>query len=110
MTEQLRVEKLKEILSDQAFVEKLLGMETAQEVQKALKDKGVEMTVEEIEEVQNQLLRMGEEADELKKDQLKNVAGGNPVAAAAGVVGAFVGVAALVINIVSITTRRRIRW
>ena len=76
MTEQERVKKLEEILADQEFVKKLLGIETAEEVQQALKEKGVELSLEEINEIHRQIIQQLESGEELDKEQLKNVAGG----------------------------------
>ena len=43
----MNMEKMKEVFSDEAFVKSLFELETAAEVQAALKEKGVELTEEE---------------------------------------------------------------
>lgn len=50
-------EKLMEVFSDKQFVESLFKMDTPQEVQKALSEKGVDVTVEEIEQARELLIR-----------------------------------------------------
>ncbi len=84
MTEQERVKKLEEIFADQEFVKKLLGIETAEEAQQALKEKGVDLSLEEINEIHKQMIQQLEGGEELDKEQLKNVAGG------CGVIGSAV--------------------
>ena len=44
----MNIEKIKEIFADEAFVKGLFELETAAEVQAALKEKGAELTEEEI--------------------------------------------------------------
>ena len=41
-------QKIKEIFSDEIFVKSLLNLETAEEVQAALTEKEIELTVDEI--------------------------------------------------------------
>ena len=53
----MNLERIKEILADEAFVKGLLVLETAQEVQEALSQKGVELTVEDIELIADLLNR-----------------------------------------------------
>ena len=68
-------EKLaKEIFSDKEFVKSLLLMETPKEVQSALKEKGLELTVEDILQIREMCNRA--DAEELSEDELENVAGG----------------------------------
>ena len=76
MTDEQRAEKLKEVLSDQAFAVKILELGTAEEVQQALKAKGVELSVEEINALREEILRQAEGGEELDKDCLKAVSGG----------------------------------
>ncbi len=66
-------EQLKELFSDEAFVASILEMENAEDVQKALADKGLELSLEEIATIKSTL--SNEEA-ELSEDELENVAGG----------------------------------
>lgn len=82
MSDQERITKLKEAFADQEFAKKMLEMETAEEVQQALKGKGVDLSAKEIQEIQKQIIRQAETGEELEKEQLKNVAGGFVVTAA----------------------------
>lgn len=68
-------EKLaKEVFSDKEFVKSLLLMETPEEVQSALKEKGIDLTVEDIMQIREMCNRA--DTDELSDDELENVAGG----------------------------------
>ena len=48
-------EQLKKLFSDDAFVASILEMETAEEVQKSLADKGLELSLDEIAIIKNTL-------------------------------------------------------
>ncbi len=89
----MNLERMKELLADEAFVKGLLALETAQEVQEALSQKGVELTVEDIELIADFLNRYqageltGKEEKaikaaqsfkdgELSDEELEEVAGG----------------------------------
>ena len=64
---------IKEIFSDEIFVKSLLNLETAEEVQAALTEKEIELTVDEINALKIMLSKGGEE---LSEDDLENVSGG----------------------------------
>jgi len=71
--------RIKEVFSDEAFVKGLVELETPEEVQTALKEKGVELTVGEIMQLRDGLIKAAEKAGEggeLSLDQLDDVAGG----------------------------------
>ena len=80
----MNTEKIKEVFSDEAFVKSLFELESAAAVQAALKEKGVEMTEEEILGIRDLLAKMenGEitaeqlESGELSEELLAQVAGG----------------------------------
>ena len=89
----MNLERMKEVLADEAFVKELFTLETAQEVQEALSQKGVELTVEDIELIADLLNRYqageltGKEEKaikaaqsfkdgELSDEELEEVAGG----------------------------------
>ena len=65
--------KLQEVFSDEAFVQSLFEMDTAQEVQAALNEKGVAFTLEEIEAFKQQLTA---KSGEMNEEDLDSVAGG----------------------------------
>ncbi len=107
MNDQERITKLKEAFADQEFAKKILEMETAEEVQSALKGKGVDLSVEEIKAIHNQLVRQLESGEDLDKDQLKNVAGGFVITTAMAVgaaISAAVQATALGLHL------GRVRW
>lgn len=68
-------EKLNEVLSDRAFVNSLLELETMEEVQAALKEKGLDLSAEELAFVRNRFTKMAS-GKELSDEDLENVAGG----------------------------------
>ena len=95
---------MKEIFSDEAFVKSLFALETAEEVHAALKEKDVELSVEEINEIHDNLLKCVDENGELSLEQLENVAGGSVIVGVLGLATAVVGLAS------SINTSTRGRW
>jgi lactobin A/cerein 7B family class IIb bacteriocin len=76
-----------EVFSDESFVRELLAMESEEQMQEALEEKGVEMTMDEIRQLvefkrkvengeisKEQLQRIAD--GELSEDELEEVAGG----------------------------------
>ena len=118
----MNMEKIKKIFADEAFVKDLFELETAAEVQAALKEKGVEMSEEEILAVRDLLAKMesGEitveqaeqwskqaESGELSDEMLEQVAGGLAGTTILAIyVGVFVGGQALSAGIASIIAHR----
>lgn len=84
-------QQIKEIFSDESFVNSILEMETPQDVQKALSEKGLDLSLEEINTIQNTLINNDNEG-ELSEDDLENVAGG--VAVTTVICGLIIGAAA----------------
>ena len=73
-------ERIKEVFSDEAFVEKILSTETPEEVQELLEDKDIEMSIGEIEKAKEMILKKLEDPDaelELSDEDLEDVAGGS---------------------------------
>ena len=68
--------RIKEVFADEAFVKQLFSLETPEEAQAALKTKGIEISISELVDLKDRLLRMTQEGDELSVEQLDNVAGG----------------------------------
>ena len=83
-------QQIKEIFSDESFVNSILEMETPQDVQKALSEKGLDLSLEEINTIQNTLINNDNEG-ELSEDDLENVAGG--VAITTVICGLIIGAA-----------------
>ena len=79
---------IKEIFSDEAFLKSLSEMENAEEVQAALKEKGLDLSIDDILKIQKTLT--SQENGELSEDEMENVAGG--FAITAGIVSAIGGV------------------
>jgi hypothetical protein len=68
--------KAKEIFSDATFVTSLLKLETHEEVQKALKARGLEVSLEEIKAIGDVLEKTAENGGKLSEAELENVAAG----------------------------------
>lgn len=89
----MNINKLKEVLNDQEFVEKLFGLENVNDIQNTLSEKGIDLSIEEIEATKDMLIRYQNnelteqekkiienaqtENDELNEDQLEAVTGGS---------------------------------
>ena len=88
----MNVDKLKEVFSDEAFVKSLFELESAGEVQTVLKEKGVELTEEEIFAIREMFLKVADgeisvkqleqwatqaERGELSEELLEQVSGGS---------------------------------
>ena len=93
MADNARIEKLKEIFSDADFTAKVLELETPEEVQAAVKEKGVEISLEEINSIKDYIIQNSGN-EELDDEQLEQVAGGSITVGA--VVGAVIVGAAIV--------------
>lgn len=97
--------KIKKVFSDKKFVESLLEMSSAKDVQAALAEKGVKLSEKEIIDVKNQLAKGN--GKELSQDQLDGVAGGVVIS------GTVLAVVACVSGVISLAgkvnewTRRR---
>ena len=88
------MEKLTELLKDKAFAEEFFKQETAEDAQKFLASKGVDVTIDELNQLRDAIVARLDDSngDELSDDQLDNVAGGFAIAAAAAVIAAAAGV------------------
>jgi predicted ribosomally synthesized peptide with nif11-like leader len=103
MNENEKAAKLKEIFADKEFVEKTMAMETAEEVQSAVKEKGVDISIAEIESVKAELANhvSNPDSEEVSDEQLENVAGGFAISALIGgliISGAVAAGGATIIN------------
>ena len=94
-------QKLNEVLADEAFVKELLLMQKPEQVQEALEDRGVELSLDEIEKMgafirkvqtgeisKEQVQKMAD--GELSEDEMEQVSGGSY--ALAGGLGGALGV------------------
>ena len=88
----MNMEKIKKIFADEVFVKGLFELETAAEVQTALKEKGIELTEEEIFAIREMFLKVADgeisaeqleqwavqtESGELSEELLEQVSGGS---------------------------------
>ena len=93
-------ERIKEVFSDEAFLEKILSTETPEEVQELLEDKDIEMSIGEIEKAKEMILKKLEDPDaelELSDEDLEDVSGGiAPLLAVALWYGACIGAFAVI--------------
>ncbi|MDR0886989.1 MAG: hypothetical protein LBN22_11695 [Clostridiales Family XIII bacterium] len=75
--------KILELVNDPSFIESILQLETPEEVQKAFADKGVTLSIGEIESIKKAVEAQSE--GELTEDDLGDVVGGVDIA---GIIGA----------------------
>ena len=79
-------ETIREVFSDEDFVKTLFALETPEEVQSALKEKNIELSIEEILKVRDLLLKTTGNSGILSDEDLQEVSGGAIITAIAGVV------------------------
>jgi len=84
---------IREVFSDEVFLKGLFDLETPQEVQIALRQKDISLSVEEIVKVRELMLKRLETGAELSDEDLESVTGGS-VTVIAGLI-VLVGVATL---------------
>ena len=96
---------IKEIFSDEAFLKSLSEMETAEEVQAALKEKGLDLSIDDILKIQKTLT--SQENGELSEDEMENVAGGFAISATVMAILGVCGATASVGGFVNTVTNRR---
>ena len=93
-------------VEDHAFLEKLITLETPEEVQDAFKqDKNIDITIDDIHAIQTVIEQKME--GELNEDELEGVAGGIAVTAAIAIGAAVVSGIVQLGNAVNNWTRRR---
>ena len=69
--------KLEEVLKEDGFVNSLLELDSPEEVKAALEEKGIDMSIEEIIQTRDALVKVAEKgASELSEDDLAEVSGG----------------------------------
>ncbi len=64
------------LAQDKAFLEKILSLQTPEEVQNAFKEKGVELTIEEVEILAQTVKSTAENGGSLSDEILQNISGG----------------------------------
>lgn len=65
----MNIERVKEVFADEAFAKSLFELETASEMQAALKEKGIELSEEEITSIQDALMKV--KTGEITKEQIE---------------------------------------
>lgn len=70
-------EKMKNLVQDHEFMNKMLSCEEPEQVQKLFADNGVEITLEEVKTLGKVLAGMAQSDGELSEDDLEGVAGGS---------------------------------
>lgn len=100
MTQQEMEAKVKEIFSDKDYVTGLINLETPEDVQKSLAEKGLDLTVDQIKKIRDLALKSQDQ--EITDDELEKVSGGCGagvvVSIVASVVGCLFGAASIVDN------------
>ena len=107
----MNLEKMKAVFADEAFMKQLFELETAAQVQAALKERGVELTEEEILGIRDFIIKVerGEisseqlekwaaqgENGELSEEALEQVAGGSIIGAIIAIIGTKAAITGLV--------------
>ena len=88
MQTQAMQEHIRQVFQDEEFVKELFALATPQEVKAALAQKNIELTVEEIIQVRELLVKHIESGRELSDNELSQVQGGSALLFA-GLVAAF---------------------
>ena len=70
---------IREVFSNEEFVKGLFQLETPEQVQQALRQKDISLSVEEIVNVREVLLKQMESGQELSEQELERVTGGEMV-------------------------------
>ena len=68
--------RLEEAMKDKDFAEKLMALEEPEDVRKALLEKDVDLSVEEIKQIAELMSEHADDLDELTEDELEEAAGG----------------------------------
>lgn len=85
-------EKIKSLMSQQEFVDKLLACEEPEQVQALFAENDVELSLEEVKAIGQGLAAMSESDGELSEDDLEGVAGGVAVSTVLGVISGAITV------------------
>jgi hypothetical protein len=97
-------QEIRELFSDEAYVSSLLALETAEEVQASLAEKGLDLSAAEIATLLDSLQKYSESGEELSEAALETVTGGLLTSLLILLVFAAVGVTGAAMDI------QRKRW
>ena len=67
---------LREVFSDEEFAKSLFALETPQEVQTALQDRNIELSIDEIMNLRDRIVKAQEPGAELSDEELEWVSAG----------------------------------
>ncbi len=73
------INDINKLLEDKDFVEKILVMKTPEEIQKAFSDKGVKISIEELEEIAknvSQIINNPNAKEEIIDNEMESISGG----------------------------------
>jgi len=96
--------KVQEVFSDEEYVKSLFDLETPEEVQASLEEKGISISVEEVVYIYDCLIK--QEAGELTDEDLVAVNGGCAIGTVVGIVVGAVGAVLSAAGIVD----NHVRW
>lgn len=85
-------EKVKELVADQGFVDKLLSCEEPEQVQALFAENGVELTLDDVKSIGQGLEKTLSSGEELSEDDLEAVAGGVAAVVVVGIIGAIASI------------------
>jgi len=71
-------ERIKDLLADEGFVGDLLKLETPEEVQAAFKHKDVGISIDEVMQLKDFLVKAGQKGGEILLNEMDDAAGGSP--------------------------------
>ena len=83
-------EKIKSLMSQQDFVDKMLACEEPEQVQALFAENDVELSLEEVKAIGQGLAAIAESDGELTEDDLESVAGGIAVSTVIGLVSGVI--------------------
>ena len=69
-------EKLKELMSNEEFIKKIILLDTEEEVKAAFKEQGIDMTSQDIDDLGNFLAALESKAETLSPEELEDITGG----------------------------------
>ncbi len=70
-------EKLQQLMQDEEFLKEILVLKTVEEVQQAFKEKGADISIEDLERIRELITKIIENNYELTEEELEKICGGN---------------------------------
>ena len=69
-------EKLQQLMQDEEFLKEIMVLETVEEVQQAFKEKGADISIEDLDRIRELITKIIESNYELTEEELEKVCGG----------------------------------